>query len=204
MVYFDNSIILVRDMAQADAQIITDEEIAQGWNQSVDKYRMRLQHQAEGKAHALVAEYMGNVAGYIHIYKEVTGGPFAGTGYPEIVDFGVLEKYRRKGIGKILMDVAEQIAGQCAHTVCLGVGLHSGYGSAQRMYIKRGFVPDGSGVWYQDRQCIQYETACTVDDDLILYLSKKLPGARPPRKEQSTGNVRQAAAGDSPRTADSL
>ena len=45
---------------------------------------------------------------------------------------------------------------------------------AQRMYVKRGYIPDGSGVWYHDMQCIQYETVCTIDDDLVLYLSKKL------------------------------
>lgn len=71
------------------------------------------------------------------------------------------------------MDTAEQIAAGFADTVYLGVGLHSGYGSAQRMYIKRGYIPDGSGVWYGDHICEPY-TDCCNDDDLILYLSKKL------------------------------
>lgn len=71
------------------------------------------------------------------------------------------------------MDIAEQIAATYADTVYLGVGLHSGYGSAQRMYVKRGYIPDGSGVWYQDKICAPYEE-CKNDDDLVLYLSKKL------------------------------
>ena len=54
--------------------------------------------------------------------------------------------------------------------------LYRAVGSAQRIYVKRGFIPDGSGVWYQGKQCVQYETNCTVDDDLILYFSKKLRG----------------------------
>lgn len=33
--------------------------------------------------------------------------------------------------------------------------------------------PDGSGVWYRDIVCEQYEPYCN-DDDLVLYLSKKL------------------------------
>lgn len=94
-------------------------------------------------------------------------------GYPEIVDLGVLEKFRRLGIGTALMDVAEQIASQYADTVYLDVGLHSGYGSAQRMYVKRGYIPDGSGVWYRDKVCPCY-TDCVNDDDLVLCLSKKL------------------------------
>ena len=72
------------------------------------------------------------------------------------------------------MDTAEQVASRYADTACLGVGLCDSYGTAQRMYVKRGYIPDGSGVWYQDRQCVQYETVCTVDDDLILYFYKKL------------------------------
>ena len=57
--------------------------------------------------------------------------------------------------------------------VGLSVGLHSGYGSAQRMYVKRGYVPDGSGVWFHDEVCPPYGD-CRNDDDLVLYLSKKL------------------------------
>lgn len=85
----------------------------------------------------------------------------------------MLEKYRRRGIGTKLMDIAEQLAGEYSDTVCLGVGLHSGYGSAQRLYIRRGYLPDGSGVWYRDAVCEPYSD-CFNDDDLILYLSKKL------------------------------
>ena len=154
MVYFEDDKILIRDMLPDDAQIITDGEIAQGWHQTVEKYEMRLRHQAEGQSVSLVAEYQGNVAGYINVYPHSEWGAFAHQGYPEIVDFGVLEKYRR-------------------NTVYLGVGLHHGYGSAQRMYVKRGYIPDGSGVWYGEQVCPQYSDCCN-DDDLVLYLSKKL------------------------------
>ena len=69
--------------------------------------------------------------------------------------------------------LAERIAAEYADHVYLGVGLHSGYGAAQRMYVKRGYIPDGSGVWYGDKVCPQY-TPCCNDDDLVLYLSKRL------------------------------
>lgn len=173
MVYYEDEKIRIRDMAQSDAQIITREEIAQGWNQTVEKYEMRLRHQADGKCVALVAEYNGNVVGYVHVYPNPETGPFANRGIPEIVDFGVLEKVRRNGIGSKLMDVAEQIASDYSDTVCLGVGLASGYGSAQRMYVKRGYIPDGSGVWFRDKVCPPYADCCN-DDDLVLYLSKVL------------------------------
>ena len=173
MVYFKNDEILIRDMITSDAQTITNEEIKQGWNQTTEKYEMRLEHQAEGKAYAIVAEYKGNVAGYINVYLHAEGGAFANQGFPEIVDFGVLEKYREKGIGSKLMDVAESIAAKLSDTVCLSVGLHNGYGAAQRMYVKRGYIPDGSGAWYGANVCPQYEDCCN-DDDLELFFSKKL------------------------------
>ncbi len=133
MVYYHENGILIRDLQQSDARIITDEEIAQGWNADVEKYEMRLKHQAEGKSISLAAEYEGNIAGYINVYPNSEWGAFANKGYPEIVDFGVLVKYRNNGIGSKLMDIAEQIAFTYSDVVYLGVGLHSGYGSAQRM-----------------------------------------------------------------------
>lgn len=173
MEYYKDETITVRDMEYPDAEIITAEEIAQGWQAEASKYYTRLKDAAEGRAMALTAEYRGNVAGYVNVYPHSTWGAFGGKGYPEIVDFGVLDKYRRHGIGTKLMDVAEEIAAKYADTVYLGVGLHSGYGSAQRMYVKRGYLPDGSGVWYQDKVLAPYVPCCN-DDDLVLYFYKEL------------------------------
>ena len=173
MIYYDDGIILIRTLVPDDAQILAEEEQLQGDHVTREKYDMRLQDRADGKAVALAAEYQGQTAGYISIYPDSDRGAFAGKGLPELVDFGVLKKYRNHGIGSLLMDTAEQIAAGFADTVYLRVGLHSGYGSAQRMYIKRGYIPDGSGVWYGDHICEPY-TDCCNDDDLILYLSKKL------------------------------
>lgn len=172
MIYFNENEIVIRDMQQSDAQIIAAEELAQGWDPG-EKYKMRLKDQAEGRSIALVAEYKGNVAGYINVYPNSEWGAFANRGYPEIVDFGVLVRYRNNGIGSKLMDIAEQIAFSYADAVYLGVGLHSGYGSAQRMYVKRGYIPDGSGVWYKDEICRQNSVCCN-DDDLVLYLFKSI------------------------------
>ncbi len=173
MIYYQDDKILIRDMAPQDAGIITREELAQGWHAVIEKYECRLKDQKEGHAVVLAAEYCCHVAGYISVYPDSSFGAFGNKGYPEIVDFGVLEKYRKNGVGEKLMDAAEKIASRYADTVYLGVGLHSGYGAAQRMYVKRGYVPDGSGVWYGDAVCPPYAD-CRNDDELILYLSKKL------------------------------
>ena len=174
MIYEQDEKVLIRDMEPGDAQVFAAEETAQGWHSSAEKYEMRLRDRSAGKAVCLVAEYEGKPAGYINVYPNAAYGPFGGQGLPEIVDFGVLQKYQRRGIGTKLMDAAEQIASRYADTVYLCVGLHNGYGSAQRMYVKRGYIPDGSGVWYHDKPCTPYDTIYTNDDDLVLYLSKKL------------------------------
>lgn len=173
MDYLSKGQLTVRNIEHGDVQAITDAEIEQGWNASIEKYQKRLEDQKSGRAISLIAEYSGKPVGYINVYPNSTEGAFGGKDYPEIVDFGVLEKYRKQGIGTILMDVAEKIAATYADIVYLGVGLHSGYGSAQRMYVKRGYIPDGSGVWYRDKICKPYEE-CKNDDDLVLYFSKKL------------------------------
>ena len=173
MMYDSKGRLVIRSMEEQDAQAITEAEIEQGWNASITKYQRRLEDQRAGRAVSLVAEYAGKPVGYINVYPASTWGALGGKGYPEIVDFGVLEKYRRQGIGTALMDAAEKVAAAYAKVVYLGVGLHSGYAGAQRMYIKRGYIPDGSGVWYRDKVCEPYEE-CRNDDDLVLYLVKKL------------------------------
>jgi ribosomal protein S18 acetylase RimI-like enzyme len=170
-VYYSDGLLLIRSMEKADAAAFCREEIAQGWvNASEEKYLGRLADAAAGKSAALAAEYRGEAAGYVNVYweTELSGGKGCA-----IVDLGVLEKYQNRGIGSRLMDAAEKIAAQYGDTVFLEVGLHSGYGSAQRMYIKRGYLPDGSGIRYNGQVCNPYERYCN-DDELTLRFSKKL------------------------------
>ncbi|MBR5445053.1 MAG: GNAT family N-acetyltransferase [Clostridia bacterium] len=173
MIYFEKDNLCIRDLEPADIPQIVAGEIRQGWHATAEKYEMRLRHRTEYHAIALAAVLNGSAVGYINVYPNSPWGAFGGKGLPEIVDFGVLEECRNQGIGSALMDTAEAIAGQYADTVYLGVGMHSGYGSAQRMYVRRGYIPDGTGVWYGESVCEPYST-CANDDSLILYLSKKL------------------------------
>ena len=168
-----NEVITIRALCVEDIPVFVAGENAQGWHSTPEKLEMRLAHQGAGQCHALVAEYAGEPAGYVHVYPDSQWGPEHFRGLPEIVDFAVLEKFRRRGIGAALMDAAEALAAGYAEEVYLGVGLHSGYGSAQRMYVKRGYVPDGTGVWYGEKVCEPYSDTVN-DDDLNLYFSKRL------------------------------
>lgn len=164
----------LRRMIESDARALTEAERAQGWHADIGKYQNRLRDQAQGRCISLTAVWQGRPAGYVSVYTDVDTGPFAGRGWPQITDLGVLEKYRRRGIGTRLMEAAEAIARRYSDTVCLAVGLHSGYGSAQRLYARRGYMPDGSGAWYGNRPCPPYAKDIANDDELVLYLSRKL------------------------------
>ena len=165
--------ILIRSMNETDPVYFSSEECAQGWQSTPAKLERRLSDEKNGLCQTFAAEYNGMPAGYVSLYWRPTTGAFANQCIPEIVDFAVLEKFRCHGVGTRLMDAAEEAAAKVSDRVWLGVGLHAGYGSAQRMYVKRGYIPDGSGVWYRDHVCEPY-TACENDDDLVLYMSKEL------------------------------
>ena len=171
MIYYNDENVIIRSMEQEDSQKIYDEQLAQNWHPSKEIYDGYYMDQETNKRFVFIAEYQGSIAGYTTLFAEATTGPFANKGIPEVVDFGVFIKYQRKGIGNIILDVVEKIASEISNTISLGVGLHSGYGAAQRIYVKRGYIPDGSGVWYKNVQLDQYSSCCN-DDDLVLYLSK--------------------------------
>ena len=57
--------------------------------------------------------------------------------------------------------------------VGLGVGLHPGYGNAQRMYVRRGYVPDGAGV-VVDGRSVREGSEIKLDDRPMLRMTKQL------------------------------
>ncbi|MDQ2841742.1 MAG: GNAT family N-acetyltransferase [Acidobacteriota bacterium] len=89
---------------------------------------------------------------------------------PEIQDLNVLPGFRRKGIATQLLDRAECEIASRSEVVGIGVGLHPGYNDAQRLYGKRGYIPDGQGITYRDRYLRQGEQV-VLDDDLVLHLT---------------------------------
>ena len=171
--YYLDSSIMIRSMEIEDAKVIYDTYMSYGWHPVLETYEKYYKEQEENIRKVFIAEYEGEVAGLCTLVLDPEEGPWANMGYPEIVDLTVFFHVHNKGIGNKLLDVVEQEAAKIADTVYLAVGVHSGYGAAQRIYVKRGYVPDGSGVWYQGKQLEQYAPCCN-DDDLLLFMSKKL------------------------------
>ena len=168
-----NEHLTIRHLCEADVMPLVEGELAQGWHATPAKLMNRLGDVASGRTVAFAAVWDGKPVGYVSVYDGAIHGPYAGMGYPEIVDFNVLEVYRCRGIGSALLDACEAFAAQTSDTVTLGVGLHSGYGAAQRLYVKRGYIPDGSGVW-SDRKIAEPYGTVENGDDLVLYMAKSL------------------------------
>ena len=164
--------VIIRRMIKADIEHISQAFIHQGWPGREDILTSYFQEQENRERDVLVAESDGFVAGYITILPAAKHGPFVGV-YPELTDFNVFELFRNRGIGNQLLEEAEKRVGLLSEIVTLGVGLHSGYGPAQRLYVKRGYIPDGSGIWFRDQPLAPY-SPCENNDDLVLYFSKRL------------------------------
>ena len=162
----------IRNMIKSDIESLSHGFMNQGWHGREEILARYFLEQESGEREVLVAEIDGAVAGYITILPDAKQGPFAGMA-PELSDFNVFEPFRNQGIGNLLMEEAEKRAKLLSDKVTLGVGLHSGYGPAQRLYIKRGYIPDGTGVWYQNHQPAM-NAICEDIGELVLYLSKDL------------------------------
>ncbi|MCB7107719.1 GNAT family N-acetyltransferase [Streptococcus oralis] len=162
----------IRKMQESDIQDLSRRFISQGWPSREEILTRYFKEQESGEREVLVAEVEGAVAGYITILPDAKQGPFDGMA-PELSDFNVFEPFQNQGIGNLLLEEAEKRVGLISDKVTLGVGLHSGYGPAQRLYIKRGYIPDGTGVWYQNHQPAM-NAVCEDIGELVLYLSKNL------------------------------
>lgn len=162
----------IRKMQTSDVKELSQGFINQGWPGREEILTRYFLEQECGEREVLVAEVGGALAGYVTILPCAKQGPFAEI-YPELSDFNVFEPFQNQGIGNLLLEEAEKRVRLISDKVTLGVGLHSGYGPAQRLYIKRGYIPDGSGVWYQNHRPAM-DATCEDIGDLVLYLSKDL------------------------------
>jgi len=144
-----------------------------GWNKPASQYERYYTEQISNIRHVYVAFHDGIFAGYLTICWASPYPPFREAGIPEIVDFNVLPQFRRQGIGTTLMDDAENEIAKVSPVAGIGVGMDADYGAAQRLYVLRGYIPDGRGLHHKDRQ-VRYGETITVDDSLALYLTKNL------------------------------
>lgn len=168
-----SSDVTIRLLEAADIPEIAQAFKTLGWHKPASQYQAYLAEQARGERVMWVAYIGGEFAGYVTVWHKPHYAPFREAGIPEISDFNVLPKFRRRGIGWQLMDKAEAEIMRGSAVAGLGVGLTADYGAAQRMYAKRGYIPDGRGLHYSDRPAAYGETV-RVDEYLVLYLTRDL------------------------------
>ncbi len=132
-----------------------------------------LSEQKEDIRNIWIGFYKDELAGYTTLKWNSEYEPFNQSKIPEINDLFVFQEYRNQGLGEQLMDLAEAKAKEKSEYVGLGVGLYADYGNAQKLYIKRGYMPDGRGITY-DNKHLKPGEKIILDDELILWLTKKL------------------------------
>jgi GNAT superfamily N-acetyltransferase len=122
-----------------------------------------------------VAVCDGEVAGYVTLLWEAEDPAFRELKVPEISDLRVNGRFRCKGIGSALLDRVEAEAASRSTRIGLNVGLHSGYGAAQRIYVRRGYVPDGAGIVVEGKVVPEGATIRLDDDPIVtLRMTKEL------------------------------
>lgn len=166
---------VVRHLEASDCEAIARAFAQLGWNNKpATLYRRYLVEQQAGTRVVLVAIESEQFLGYATVLWESSYGPFRGAAIPEISDLTVLPSQHRRGVGSLLLDQAETTVAARSSVVGIGMGLHSGYGAAQRLYVSRGYVPDGRGVTWRGRHVAEGESV-VVDDDLVVWMTRRLP-----------------------------
>lgn len=166
--------IQIRSLNKQDPPGIASAFQSIGWTKPEAQFQRYLDEEAAGSRTCLVATINGQFAGYVTVNWRPTYPGFSDLKIPEIQDLNVLPEFRRRGIASRLLDYAEaQVACRCS-VVGIGVGLHPGYSAAQRLYAKRGYIPDAHGITYRNR-FVEEGTSVVVDDDLVMHFTRQLP-----------------------------
>lgn len=165
----------IRDLAAGDVALIPVVSGGPAWNGGTSKWsRYWEQHLGDARSCLVAQEEDGDIVGYVSIVWSSQHEPFRRSGIPEIQDLVVAEFGRGRGIGDALVAECEARAKALGHAeMGIGFGLYSDYGAAQRLYVRRGYVPDGLGVTWNN-QSAKAGDMVRIDDDLVLWLRKPL------------------------------
>jgi GNAT superfamily N-acetyltransferase len=163
----------IRPLFKEDIPTITEAFRSIGWHKPACLFEGYL---AESRL-VWLAFVEDEFSGYITLQWKSLYPPFKQQHIPEIMDLNVLPIFRRMGIGSLLLATAEKEAASKSQIIGIGVGLYAGedggYGAAQRLYVKRGYIPDGKGVTYHYQPTIP-GNVYPLNDDLALWFTKRL------------------------------
>ena len=165
----------IREFNEQDIDIIVASFAKHHWQKPRSIFESYLNEQKQGTRQIWVAWQKDQLVGYATLNWRSSYEPFLINNIPEIMDLNVLPPYRKLGIGSRLIEIAENHAAKGVSTIGIGVGLYDGYGNAQRLYVQHGYIPDGKGPTYRYAK-LEYGQQVLVDDDLVLWFTKRLQG----------------------------
>ena len=165
--------IRIRPINEKDIPMIVSEFAKHHWPKPASTFETYCAEQRQNQRRIWLAFYQDQFAGYVTLKWHSAYQPFQKNHIPEIMDLNVLPPFRHQGIASQLLNLAELEAAQQSNIVGIGVGLYADYGNAQKLYIARGYQPNGLGITYDYKPIEPGKKVC-LDDDLVLWLTKNL------------------------------
>ena len=164
--------ILVRAANGGDPVLLSAAFAGTLWDR-LESFRSHLAEHERGARVFLIGLADDRVAGHGSLVWESIYPPFRDAGIPEVQDLNVAPAFRRRGVAAAILDSAERLAAERCDRIGIGVGLHPGYGAAQRLYSTRGYGLDGRGVFRLGRFASEGEVV-PLDDDSVLHFTRSL------------------------------
>lgn len=157
--------IIIRDADDDDARLL--EEAFAHMNHSI--YTSYYRDALLDKSEFVIAIMGGKLLGYAKLdwHDESMQEDI-----PVIKEIHVKSCYRNQGIGSSMMAELEKRVGQKSDYCAIGVGLSDDYEPAQHLLEKRGYNPDGNGIFYIEPGLIYNEL--DVDENQALMMVKEL------------------------------
>jgi len=175
--YYQEAAFKPRFLSANDIPLIVEAFNSIDWNKPASLFEQYLEEAETGQRLIWVIFVNNQFTGYITLKWNSLYQLFKDKNIPEIMDLNVLPSFRLRGIGSMLLATAEKEAATKSKIVGIGVGLYAGedggYGAAQRLYVKRGYIPDGKGVTYNYQYTVP-GNKYPLDDDMVLWFTKNL------------------------------
>ena len=166
--------IAIRKAGRGDIPALDAIAAAMRHAKELNYFERNLEQQEAGSREIFIAAKDGADVAYCILNWEPKYGLFKAHGIPETQDLNVIPSCRKKGVATALIKFCEDLALKKGKTLMgISVGLDPGYGAAQILYVKLGYIPDGLGITY-DRKTVGYGEFKPVDDNLCLMMTKSL------------------------------
>ncbi len=131
------------------------------------------QDHENGESATILGYEQDRLVGIVTIRWRSHYPPFHERNIPLIQNIEIRYEDRGRGLGGLMLERAEREIALRSPIAGLVVGISASYGPAQRLYARRGFVPDGRGVC-RGHIPLQEGEVVTIDHDLLLWLTKRV------------------------------